>query len=64
MYQGFDKGRAHHGAGGLAVFSKLWRSHRAVQSTYWSILVATQLYKHSSGYCVDLAQIGLAKWLS
>jgi hypothetical protein len=29
-----------------------------------SILVATQLYKYSSRHCVDLAQIGLAKWLS
>jgi len=47
----------------LAVFSKLWRSRRAVQSTYWSIVVATQLYKYSFGDCVDLAQIGLAKWL-
>ena len=36
---------------------------RAVQSTYRSIVVATQLYKYSSGHCVDLAQIGLAKWL-
>jgi hypothetical protein len=63
MYQDFDKGRAHHGAGGLTVFSKLWRSGRAGQSTYRRIVVAAQLYKYSFGHCVDLAQIGLAKWL-
>jgi hypothetical protein len=63
MYQDFDKGRAHQGAGVWRYFSKLWRSGRAVQSTYRRIVVATQLYKYSSGHCVDLAQIGLAKWL-
>jgi hypothetical protein len=63
MYQDFDKGRAHHGAGGWRYFSKLWRLRRAVQPTYSSIVVATQLYKYSFGDCVDLAQIGLAKWL-
>jgi hypothetical protein len=60
---GFDKGRAHHQAGVLAVRS-YGRSHRAVRPAYCSIFVAMQLYKHSSGYCVDLAQIGLASWLS
>jgi len=57
------KGVRIMGGRGLTVFSKLWRSGRAVQSTYRRIVVATQLYKYSFGYCVDLAQIGLAKWL-
>jgi hypothetical protein len=59
--QGFDKGRAHHHAG-------VWRYEatgaRIAQPTYWNIFAAMQLYKHSFGYCVDLAQIGLASWLS
>jgi hypothetical protein len=57
---GFDKGRAHQ--------ADVWRydatGARIAQSTYCSILVAMQLYKNSSGDCVDLAQIGLASWLS
>jgi hypothetical protein len=44
---GFDKGRAHHQAG-------VWRydatGARIAQPTYWSIFVAMQLYKNSSGY--------------
>jgi hypothetical protein len=58
---GFDKGRARHQAG-------VWRydatGTRIAQPTYCSILAAMQLYKNCSGPCVDLAQIGLASWLS
>jgi len=56
------KGVRIMGQGFGGIFEAM-RSHRAVQSTYRRIVVATQLYKYSSGDCVDLAQIGLAKWL-